>query len=120
MICLILGVFLSVNVLRKMPQTEEQKEKGTYQSMGIEGAVFIHPDSVLAKKQPQFVVYQEVIETSRPFMRGQFGVNDLKCLFIFMNIETNKKEQTRIHFTSEITNMEQTIMFYFTDGTNNM
>ncbi|XP_033627885.1 probable ATP-dependent RNA helicase DHX37 [Asterias rubens] len=58
------------HIARKMPQTEEQKEKGAYQSMGIEGAVFIHPDSVLAKKQPQFVVYQEVIETSRPFMRG--------------------------------------------------
>ncbi|XP_038059297.1 probable ATP-dependent RNA helicase DHX37 [Patiria miniata] len=58
------------HVARKMPQTEEQKDKNAYQSMGIEGAVFIHPDSVLVKKQPEFVVYQEVIETSRPYMRG--------------------------------------------------
>ncbi|XP_022086276.1 probable ATP-dependent RNA helicase DHX37 isoform X2 [Acanthaster planci] len=62
------------HVARKMPETEEQKEKNAYQSVGIEGAVYIHPDSVLAKKQPEFVVYQEVIETSRPYMRGVVAI----------------------------------------------
>ena len=54
-----------------MSADQENHERGAYQSVGIEGAVFIHPNSVLAKKQPEYVVYQEIIETAKLYMRGK-------------------------------------------------
>jgi len=35
--------------------------------------VFIHPTSALFKKLPEFVVYQEVMETTKMYMRGTRG-----------------------------------------------
>lgn len=32
--------------------------------------VFIHPNSALFKALPEFVVYQEIMETSKMYMRG--------------------------------------------------
>ncbi|XP_072034599.1 probable ATP-dependent RNA helicase DHX37 [Amphiura filiformis] len=61
---------LAHHVARRMSEDQENHERGAYQSVGIEGAVFIHPNSVLAKKQPEYVVYQEIIETKKPYMRG--------------------------------------------------
>ena len=62
---------------RRISEDQENHERGAYQSVGIEGNVFIHPNSVLVKKQPEYVVYQEIIETKKPFMRGEFQINIL-------------------------------------------
>lgn len=35
--------------------------------------VFIHPTSALFKKLPDFVVYQEVMETTKMYMKGKCG-----------------------------------------------
>ncbi|KAK8788043.1 hypothetical protein V5799_022184 [Amblyomma americanum] len=50
-------------------QTENAIAKNAYKSMEVDGPVFIHPNSVLSGKQPPFVLYQEIFETSRMFMR---------------------------------------------------
>ncbi|XP_074640669.1 putative ATP-dependent RNA helicase DHX37 [Tubulanus polymorphus] len=49
---------------------EKKKMKFAYQCMDLEEPVFIHPSSVLYKKQPQFIVYQEIVETSKLYMKG--------------------------------------------------
>lgn len=33
--------------------------------------VFIHPTSALFKKLPEFVVYQEIMETTKMYMKGE-------------------------------------------------
>ena len=44
-----------------------------YQAMGIAEDVFIHPSSVLANASPpDFVVYLEVVRTSRVWIKGKF------------------------------------------------
>lgn len=57
--------------IRRMSADQEGFERGGYQSVGIEGAAFIHPNSALFKTMPDYVVYQEIIETTKPYMRGQ-------------------------------------------------
>lgn len=37
----------------------------------LDDPVFIHPSSALFKKLPEFVVYQEITETSKMYMRGK-------------------------------------------------
>lgn len=37
--------------------------------------VFIHPSSALFKKLPEFVVYQEIMETTRMYMKGGWWVD---------------------------------------------
>lgn len=37
----------------------------------MDDPVFIHPNSALFKKLPEFVVYQEIMETSKMYMRGK-------------------------------------------------
>ncbi|KAJ8043055.1 putative ATP-dependent RNA helicase DHX37 [Holothuria leucospilota] len=67
-------VGLAHHIARRNPATEENHVKGSYQSVGIEGAVFIHPSSVLFKDEPEYVVYQEIIETSKPYMKGVVAI----------------------------------------------
>ncbi|XP_075541332.1 putative ATP-dependent RNA helicase kurz isoform X1 [Dermacentor variabilis] len=50
-------------------QTENAIAKNAYKSMEVDGPVFIHPNSVLSSKQPPFVLYQEIFETTKMFMR---------------------------------------------------
>ena len=40
------------------------------QCMLCESPVYMHPSSVLIGSLPQFVVFQEIIETNKPFMKG--------------------------------------------------
>ncbi|XP_033112162.1 probable ATP-dependent RNA helicase DHX37 isoform X2 [Anneissia japonica] len=65
---------LGNHVARLMPDSQEREAKNAYQCVGIEGAVYIHPDSVLFSKLPKFVVYQEIIETSKAYMRGVIAI----------------------------------------------
>lgn len=37
----------------------------------LDDPVFIHPSSVLFKELPDFVVYQEIVETSKLYMKGR-------------------------------------------------
>lgn len=40
----------------------------------MEDSVFLHPSSALAREAPDFVVYNEIIKTARPYMWGVTGV----------------------------------------------
>ncbi len=39
--------------------------------MSLDEPVFIHPGSVLYKQNPQYVVYQQIDETSKLYMKGK-------------------------------------------------
>eukprot|EP00249_Psilotum_nudum_P022320 c28469_g1_i1 orf=694-4590(-) len=66
------------HVARKvsLQETVRRKEGGKchkavrYQACAVEEPVFLHPSSVLAKFAPEFVVYTELIQTSKLYMRG--------------------------------------------------
>lgn len=36
----------------------------------LDDPVFIHPSSVLFRELPEFVVYQEIVETTKMYMKG--------------------------------------------------
>ncbi|KAJ8285627.1 hypothetical protein GJAV_G00029040 [Gymnothorax javanicus] len=58
--------------LARRVQTEElldPKWRNGYKTPLLDEPVFIHPSSVLFKTLPEFVVYQEVMETSKMYMR---------------------------------------------------
>lgn len=44
----------------------------------MDDPVFIHPTSALFKKLPDFVVYQEIMETSKMYMRGKWALSNVK------------------------------------------
>jgi ATP-dependent RNA helicase DHX8/PRP22 len=43
---------------------------GGYKIMRDEQIVFVHPSSVLYQKSPQFVIYHELVQTSKEYMRN--------------------------------------------------
>ena len=43
-----------------------------FQTALLDEPVYIHPSSALFKTMPLFVVYQEVMETTKMYMRGVF------------------------------------------------
>ncbi|KAG0620842.1 hypothetical protein M758_4G248800 [Ceratodon purpureus] len=45
-----------------------------YQACAVEETVFLHPASALSREAPEFVVYNEIISTGRPYMWGVTGV----------------------------------------------
>ncbi|NXP94403.1 DHX37 helicase, partial [Passerina amoena] len=45
-----------------------------FQTALLEDPVFIHPSSVLFKELPEFVVYQEIVETTKLYMKGVSAV----------------------------------------------
>ncbi|KAK3586402.1 hypothetical protein CHS0354_013106 [Potamilus streckersoni] len=60
-----------------MPETNdgsEKKMKNAYQCPDLEEPVFIHPTSVLCKEKPHFVVYQNIVETSKLYMKGVVAI----------------------------------------------
>ncbi|XP_069379136.1 probable ATP-dependent RNA helicase DHX37 [Paralichthys olivaceus] len=63
--------------LARRVQVEEildPKWKNGYKTCLMDDPVFIHPTSALFKKLPEFVVYQEIMETSKMYMRGVSAV----------------------------------------------
>uniref|UniRef100_A0A3B5KYJ8 RNA helicase n=1 Tax=Xiphophorus couchianus TaxID=32473 RepID=A0A3B5KYJ8_9TELE len=52
----------------------DPKWKNAYKTPLMDDPVFIHPNSALFKKLPEFVVYQEIMETSKMYMRGVSAV----------------------------------------------
>ncbi|XP_008947426.1 PREDICTED: probable ATP-dependent RNA helicase DHX37 [Merops nubicus] len=63
--------------LARRVQAEElldDKWKNAYKTALLDDPVFIHPSSVLFKQLPEFVVYQEIIETTKLYMKGVSAV----------------------------------------------
>ncbi|KAK6483668.1 putative ATP-dependent RNA helicase DHX37 [Huso huso] len=63
--------------LARRVQPEEvldPKWRNAYKTPLLDDPVFIHPSSVLFKKLPDFVVYQEVVETTKMYMKGVSAV----------------------------------------------
>ncbi|XP_067470486.1 probable ATP-dependent RNA helicase DHX37 [Thunnus thynnus] len=52
----------------------DPKWKNGYKTPLMDEPVFIHPTSALFKKLPEFVVYQEIMETTKMYMRGVSAV----------------------------------------------
>ncbi|KAM4856252.1 putative ATP-dependent RNA helicase DHX37 [Urocitellus parryii] len=59
--------------LARRVQSEElldEKWRNAYKTPLLDDPVFIHPSSVLFRELPEFVVYQEIVETSKMYMKG--------------------------------------------------
>uniref|UniRef100_A0A803Y7R6 Activating signal cointegrator 1 complex subunit 3 n=1 Tax=Meleagris gallopavo TaxID=9103 RepID=A0A803Y7R6_MELGA len=60
--------------LARRVQAEElldDKWKNAYKTALLDDPVFIHPSSVLFKQLPDFVVYQEIVETTKLYMKDR-------------------------------------------------
>ncbi|OXB58759.1 hypothetical protein ASZ78_012355 [Callipepla squamata] len=60
--------------LARRVQAEElldDKWKNAYKTALLDDPVFIHPSSVLFKQLPEFVVYQEIVETTKLYMKDR-------------------------------------------------
>ncbi|XP_040467167.1 probable ATP-dependent RNA helicase DHX37 [Falco naumanni] len=63
---------LGDHVARRVQAEEllDDKWKNAYKTPLLDDPVFIHPSSVLFKQLPEFVVYQEIVETTKLYMKG--------------------------------------------------
>ncbi|EHH66832.1 hypothetical protein EGM_03889 [Macaca fascicularis] len=52
----------------------EDKWRNAYKTPLLDDPVFIHPSSILFKELPEFVVYQEIMETTKMYMKGVSSV----------------------------------------------
>eukprot|EP00111_Clytia_hemisphaerica_P022039 TCONS_00064784-protein len=55
----------------------ERQSDGTYVTLMQKTIVHIHPSSVLFREKPSFVVFNELVETSKRYMRGLCVVDPL-------------------------------------------
>lgn len=62
---------LGDHVARKSPAGNNPQLKNSYSCMSLDEPVFIHPSSALFDVLPEYVIYQEVVETSKLFMKGK-------------------------------------------------
>ncbi|XP_037367217.1 probable ATP-dependent RNA helicase DHX37 isoform X1 [Talpa occidentalis] len=63
--------------LARRVQSEElldEKWRNAYKTPLLDDPVFIHPSSVLFRELPEFVVYQEIVETTKMYMKGLSAV----------------------------------------------
>ncbi|XP_029475809.1 probable ATP-dependent RNA helicase DHX37 isoform X2 [Rhinatrema bivittatum] len=67
---------LGDRIARRMRPEEllDEKWRNAYKTPLLDDPVFIHPSSVLFRQPPDFVVYQEIIETSKMYMKGVSAV----------------------------------------------
>lgn len=70
----------------EVPSGEDKAPfKYAYKAMDMEDNVYLHSGSVLRKTLPDYVVYQEVYETNKMYMRGVTGKNsflNVKILYL--------------------------------------
>uniref|UniRef100_A0A8C2VG05 DEAH-box helicase 37 n=1 Tax=Chinchilla lanigera TaxID=34839 RepID=A0A8C2VG05_CHILA len=65
--------------LARRVQSEElldDKWRNAYKTPLLDDPVFIHPSSVLFRELPEFVVYQEIVETTKMYMKGVSAVDE--------------------------------------------
>ena len=67
---------LGDQVARKSPIGNDPQLKNAYTCMSLDEPVFIHPSSALFDVLPEYVVYQEIVETSKLFMKGKGTLDD--------------------------------------------
>ena len=69
---------LADHVARKIPpeQAKSLKLKNAYQCCSLEDPVYIHPTSSLFTKLPEYVVFHEITETSKLYMKTLFTINE--------------------------------------------
>lgn len=65
---------LGDHVARKSPAGNNPQLRNSYSCMSLEEPVFIHPSSALFDVLPDYVIYQEVVETSKLFIKGVIAV----------------------------------------------
>nr|XP_056715451.1 probable ATP-dependent RNA helicase DHX37 [Euleptes europaea] len=67
---------LGDHVARRIQAEEllDEKWKNGYKTPLLDDPVFIHPNSILFKQLPEFVVYQEIVETTKMYMKGVSAV----------------------------------------------
>jgi len=65
---------LGDHVARKSPAGNNPQLKNSYSCMSVDEPVFIHPSSALFDVLPEFVIYQEVVKTSKLFIKGVIAV----------------------------------------------
>ncbi|XP_015276340.1 PREDICTED: probable ATP-dependent RNA helicase DHX37 [Gekko japonicus] len=67
---------LGDHVARRIQAEEllDEKRKNGYKTPLLDDPVFIHPNSILFKQLPEFVVYQEIVETTKMYMKGVSAV----------------------------------------------
>jgi len=70
---------LGDHVARKSSAANEPHLKNAYSCMSLDEPVFIHPSSALFEVLPEYVVYQEIVETSKLFMKGEDVLTCLCC-----------------------------------------
>ncbi|XP_023576347.1 probable ATP-dependent RNA helicase DHX37 [Octodon degus] len=65
--------------LARRVQSEElldDKWRNAYKTPLLDDPIFIHPSSVLFRELPEFVVYQEIVETTKMYMKGVSAVDE--------------------------------------------
>ncbi|XP_065055451.1 probable ATP-dependent RNA helicase DHX37 isoform X1 [Rhopilema esculentum] len=69
---------LGDRVAKKIPSSEikDISQKNAYQSCSTADPVFIHPASAMFDKLPDYLVYQEIIETSKLYMKGVTAIEE--------------------------------------------
>ncbi|XP_073765102.1 probable ATP-dependent RNA helicase DHX37 isoform X3 [Danio rerio] len=69
---------LGDHIARRVQAEEllDPKWRNAYKTPLLDDPVFIHPSSALHKTLPEFVVYQEIMETTKMYMRGVCAVQD--------------------------------------------
>ncbi|XP_069071478.1 probable ATP-dependent RNA helicase DHX37 [Pleurodeles waltl] len=63
---------LGDHIARRIQAEEllDEKWRNAYKTPLLDDPVFIHPSSILFKQLPEFVVYQEIVETSKMYLKG--------------------------------------------------
>ncbi|XP_074868935.1 putative ATP-dependent RNA helicase DHX37 isoform X2 [Carettochelys insculpta] len=67
---------LGDHIARRIQAEEllDEKWRNAYKTALLDDPVFIHPNSVLFKQLPEYVVYQEIVETTKMYMKGVSAV----------------------------------------------
>ncbi|XP_011803965.1 PREDICTED: probable ATP-dependent RNA helicase DHX37 [Colobus angolensis palliatus] len=64
----------AITIVASMTVRELFEELDRCETPLLDDPVFIHPSSVLFKELPEFVVYQEIVETTKMYMKGVSSV----------------------------------------------